>query len=94
MAEFNQLGQYLKEKRVASGLTQAELASKLGDVHSQFVSNWERGLCAPPGHAFQDLIGILKLNREHLVEVMLIDSQKTIKAKVYKKKSKANKKSA
>jgi transcriptional regulator with XRE-family HTH domain len=82
MAEFNQLGQYLKEKRVESGYTQAELANKLGDVHSQFVSNWERGLCAPPSHAFQDLIAILKLNREKLVEVMLVDSQSVIEAKV------------
>lgn len=94
MAEFNQLGQYLKEKRVESGYTQAELAGKLGDVHSQFVSNWERGLCAPPSHAFQDLIGILKLNREKLVEVMLVDSQKVIESKVYKKKGKAGKKTA
>lgn len=94
MAEFHQLGQYLKEKRVESGYTQAELASRLGDVHSQFVSNWERGLCAPPSHAFQDLISILKLNRERLVEVMLVDSQKVIEQKVYKKKGKAGKKSA
>ena len=94
MAEFNELGLYLKAKRVESGYTQAELAGKLGDVHSQFVSNWERGLCAPPSHAFQDLIAILKLNREKLVDVMLIDSQKVIEGKVYKKKSKAGKKTA
>ena len=94
MAEFNELGHYLKAKRVESGYTQAELAGKLGDVHSQFVSNWERGLCAPPSHAFQDLIAILKLSRERLVEVMLTDSQKVIESKVYKKKGKTPKKNA
>ena len=92
--EFQNLGQYLKEKRVQGGYTQVELAARLGDVHSQFVSNWERGLCAPPSHCFQDLIQILKLNRETLVEVMLVDSQKVIESKVYRKKSKAGKKTA
>lgn len=89
MAEFNHLGAYLREKRIDSGYTQAELASSLGDVHSQFVSNWERGLCAPPGHSLQKLIELLKLNREKLVDVMLMDSRSVIEAKVYKKKAKS-----
>lgn len=89
MAEFHHLGAYLREKRIDSGLTQAELASSLGDVHSQFVSNWERGLCAPPGHSLHKLIDILKLNREKLVDVMLADSRSVIESKVYKKKAKS-----
>ncbi len=91
MAEFNHLGAFLRQKRIDSGFTQAELAEKLGDVHSQFVSNWERGLCAPPGHSLHKLIDLLKLNREKLVEVMLEDSKSVIESKVYKKK-KSNKK--
>jgi transcriptional regulator with XRE-family HTH domain len=87
MAEFHHLGAYLKEKRVTSNYTQAELASSLGDVHSQFVSNWERGLCAPPGHCLHKLIDVLKLNREKLVDIMLQDSRSEIEAKVFKKKS-------
>ena len=89
MAEFHHLGAFLKEKRVSSNYTQAELASALGDVHSQFVSNWERGLCAPPGHSLQRLIDLLKLNREKLVDVMLQDCRSEIEARVFKKKSKA-----
>lgn len=94
MAEFKHLGAYLKQKRVDSGYTQAELASALGDLHSQFVSNWERGLCAPPGHSLPKLIEVLKLSREKLVDVMLADSRIVIEAKVYKKKAKAGKKLA
>lgn len=90
MSEFIYLGQYLKEKRLKSGSTQTELAKSV-DVHVQFVSNWERGLCAPPGHCFHNLIDILKLNREELVESMLMDSKKIIESKVYKKKAKAKK---
>ena len=85
MTEFFELGQYLKEKRVSAGFTQAELASKLGDVHTQFVSNWERGMCAPPNHCFQKLITVLDLNRDKLVKVMLADSKKIISEKVYAK---------
>lgn len=92
MTDFLELGQYLKEMRVKAGLTQAELATKLGDVHTQFVSNWERGMCAPPNHCFQKLINILDINRDKLVKVMVADSKKLIADKVYAK-SQAQKKS-
>jgi transcriptional regulator with XRE-family HTH domain len=85
--EFASLGKYLKEKRVKAKFTQTELAEALGDIHTQFVSNWERGLCAPPSHCFHNLIAILKLNRVDLVEVMLEDSKKIIESKVYNKKN-------
>lgn len=88
MTEFSNLGNYLKHRRIETNLTQRELAQALGDMNSQFVSNWERGLCAPPSHCFQKLIDILKVNREHLVQVMLEDSKTVIEAKVYKKKAK------
>lgn len=39
--------QYLKECRVKKGLTQAQLAKKL-KIHTQFVSNIERGACGVP----------------------------------------------
>lgn len=88
MTEFSHLGNYLKNKRIETNLTQRELAQALGDMNSQFVSNWERGLCAPPSHCFQKLIELLKINREQLVQVMLEDSKTVIEAKVYKKKAK------
>lgn len=85
MAEFKKLGEYLKKKRLEKKLSQGDLATLLKRVHIQFVSNWERGICAPPGHSFQKLIDILKLNRAHLVDVMLEDSKAEIEKKVYKK---------
>ncbi len=88
MTEFANLGNFLKQKRVDANLTQRELASALGNMNSQFVSNWERGLCAPPSHCFQKLIDMLKINRDTLVHVMLEDSRVVIEAKVYKKRSK------
>ncbi|AZZ36768.1 hypothetical protein CIK05_08175 [Bdellovibrio sp. qaytius] len=89
MNEFSNLGQYLKQKRMSSDLTQGELAEKLGDVHVQFVSNWERGLCAPPNHCLEKLIQTLDLSREKLVKVMLEDSKIIITAKIFKKSNSA-----
>jgi len=81
--EFQNLGKYLKEKRIAAGYTQAELAARL-KVHVQFVSNWERGLCAPPSHCFQRALDILKAPRKKVAEVMVLDAQKVIEAKILK----------
>lgn len=92
MIEFCNLGQYLKQKRLGLNLTQSELSEKLGNVHVQFISNWERGICAPPNHCFEKLIGILDLSRDKLVKVMVEDSKNIITAKVYKK-SKSKKRS-
>lgn len=85
--DFHYLGSYLKERRNDQGFTQAALAKKL-KVHVQFVSNWERGICAPPSHCFHHLIETLELDREHTVEVMLNDAKNLIESKVFKKKRK------
>jgi len=85
MLEFRNLGQYLKQKRLGLDLTQSELANMLGNVHVQFISNWERGLCAPPNHCFEKLIETLNLSHKKLVKVMVEDSRNIIFAKVYNK---------
>lgn len=38
----------IKTARSTAGLTQSQLAKKLGYTTSQFVSNWERGASVPP----------------------------------------------
>lgn len=42
------LSQYLKKIRTKAGLTQKDLSSILNYSSPQFVSNWERGISAPP----------------------------------------------
>ena len=44
---FENAGIVLKAYRKSIRMTQLEL-SKKSKVHSQFVSNWERGKCLPP----------------------------------------------
>lgn len=80
--DFTHLGKYLKEKRINAGYTQYELAEKL-KVHVQFVSNWERGICAPPSHCFQITLDILKADRKKIVSAMLLDSRRIIEAKIF-----------
>ena len=88
-----QLSHFLKLKRIESGLTQSELGELLGDIHPQFISNWERGLCAPPSHSLQKLISILKIKRMDLLEIMVADSRREIKIKIYSKEKWDSKKS-
>ncbi|MEZ0390713.1 MAG: helix-turn-helix domain-containing protein [Pseudobdellovibrionaceae bacterium] len=94
MIAFRYLAQFLKTKRLEEGLTQAEVADAIGGIHSQFVSNWERGVSSPPGYCIQKLIEVLHLNREELVRAMLQDSKAVIEAKVYPKKAKARQKTS
>lgn len=83
---FQNLGTHLKQKRISAELTQAELADLL-KVHVKFVSNWERGLCAPPTHCLQQVLDILKADRKKIVAVMLLDSKRTIEEKIFENKS-------
>lgn len=82
MAEFKFTGLTLKVAREKAKLTQKQVATPF-DLNPQFVSNWERGTCAPPNNILIDLLGVLKLSRKKLIEAMLQDARVKIEAKVY-----------
>lgn len=94
MADFHHLGAYLRQKRIEAGYSQVDLAKILGYSSSQFVSNWERGLSAPPGDGLQVLIKLLKLNRETVVNSMVQDYKSEIEAKIFRRARKSTKKSS
>lgn len=81
MTEYLQSGLFLQECRKKVGLTQAEVSKKLG-VHSQFVSNWERGCCLPPGKSLKDLYRLYKISPQQLAEALLEDSKEKIYIKL------------
>jgi ribosome-binding protein aMBF1 (putative translation factor) len=60
---------FLKLARVQSGLTQGQLAKKMGYGSSQFVSNVERALAALPPSHMKDFIKYTKADPEQLVKV-------------------------
>ncbi len=55
MRDFTRSGAVMKAYREKLGLTQRELAQRF-NMNSQFVSNWERGLCLPPTHMMKKLL--------------------------------------
>lgn len=81
MNQENNLALYLKRKRIGAGLSQRQVARKLGYTTAQFVSNWERGISEPPISALKTLAVLYELDADELFEVTLnhIVSKVTIK---------------
>ncbi len=79
------LGEYLKTKIQAAGLTQDELSKKLGYKSGQFCSNWVRNVSVPPAKAVTPLATLLEIPREELankvVEWQLISYSLDLKTK-------------
>lgn len=70
------LGNFLKEKRTQSGLSQKDVATKLGYSTSQFVSNWERGISRPPKNAVHVLIKLYDVSLKDFKQAFLEDFKK------------------
>ena len=71
MATKKDISSFLKTKRVDAGLTQLDVARKLGYGSSQFISNWERGLANPPAFVLKDLAKLYKIDSKELLEMLL-----------------------
>ena len=67
------LAEYLKERRMQAGLTQSEVAKKLGYSSPQFVSNWERGLANPPIFVLRDLTKMYKVPVDQMFDLIVED---------------------
>ena len=65
----------LKAARIKQGMSQNELASRLGYTTPQFISNWERGMSLPPHDKLALLCTILKINRSQL-RILLVKEYK------------------
>lgn len=55
------IGKYIAGKRKGLGLTQKQLAEKLG-MSDKSVSKWERGVCLPDVSVYMELCDILGIN--------------------------------
>ncbi|MFZ4404326.1 MAG: helix-turn-helix domain-containing protein [Pseudobdellovibrionaceae bacterium] len=65
------LSEFLKNKREASGLSQKDVAKKLGYTSPQFISNWERGISNPPLPKVKRLADLYKIPHDEIYNVML-----------------------
>ena len=59
--DLQKIGTYIAGKRKSLGLTQRELAEKLG-MSDKSVSKWERGICLPDVSVYRQLCGILGIS--------------------------------
>jgi len=88
------LNDYLRQKRVESGLSQLDVARELGYSSPQFVSNWERGLVSPPLETIAVLVDLYKIPSAEVVGRILEETRDYLEASLGKKakKSKGKKK--
>lgn len=73
------VGNFLKNLRQKSGLTQQQLASKLSYSTAQFVSNWERGISLPPLEAVPKLSALCKTTTRAVVNALFEYQEESLK---------------
>lgn len=71
MAKESSFSEYLKNSRVAAGLSQRDVSEKLGYTTSQFISNWERGLSTPPNKSVKKLVELYNVPMEEFLDLLL-----------------------
>lgn len=74
------LGEFLKEMRVKSKLTQREVSQALGYSSAQFVSNFESGLSSPPLKKLQALIDLYRMPVEKVMALILEGEREILSA--------------
>ena len=62
-----ELGQFLKNARLKAGLSQFDVAQRLKLKTSQFVSNWERGLCPPSSDSLPIIAKVFQLSEREFL---------------------------
>lgn len=81
-AIFKTIGDYTRKKRLAKGITQAQLAGKLGYTSSQFVSNVERGMCCYPAGKMARLAQTIDADLGHMANVMIAAYSQELREKL------------
>jgi transcriptional regulator with XRE-family HTH domain len=76
---FRKISQFLKKAREKTGLSQGEVAKNLGYDSCQFISNWERGMAAPPLTVLGRLAKLYNVKGEELFQVMLKDTERQMR---------------
>lgn len=92
--EIRTLSNYLKEKRVESGLSQLDVAKVLGYSSPQFVSNWERGLVSPPLETIAVLVELYKISPNEIIEHIIKETRAYLEVNLKPKRKKTGAKSS
>lgn len=68
---FGSFPLFLRERRLAAGLSQGDVAKKLGYGSPQFVSNWERGLSLPLIESLREVAVMYNVPEEEMLRKMI-----------------------
>lgn len=71
VAVYKEIGVLIRKKRIAKGLSQAQVALRLGHATPQFVSFFERGISKVPLDTLGELIVYLELPEKKVVKLLL-----------------------
>ena len=82
MKEYFSSGKLLQTYRSIEDLTQAELARRL-DIHVQYLSNSERGMCLLPPEALAELSKISGWGNK-MMKAIVIDNARNVRNKYSK----------
>lgn len=64
------LAKFLKTSRTNAGVSQMDVATRLGYSTAQFISNWERGVSTPPIETLGILANMYKVSADELFEIL------------------------
>lgn len=77
--DLKKIGKYIAEKRKVLGLTQAQVAEKLG-MSDKSVSKWERGICLPDVSVYMELCEILGISLNEFIAGEDLEQENVVKA--------------
>lgn len=77
--DLKKIGKYIAEKRKVLGLTQAQVAEKLG-MSDKSVSKWERGICLPDVSVYMELCKILGISLNEFIAGEDLEQENVVKA--------------
>lgn len=79
---FNSIAMVITKAREASGLSQSELAAKIGYKNGQFISNVERGLCSIPKKHIDEVAKALAIEPDSIKSAMVFDLARSLGLKI------------
>lgn len=85
---FENIGVFLRDRREARGLSQTEVAEVL-NVKPQFVSNWERGMSAPPLRLLRVVMKMYGIPDQELIDFMMKEQEDFLRNQLGLRKKRA-----
>lgn len=76
------LGKELRELREDAGITQLQMAQRLGYTSPQFISNIERGVSSLPDDQIKRIARLLRADPVELAELKVADYRRWLIARV------------